>query len=465
MKAAISFAATEGGPALLYRLNEKCGISALRKCLEYITSAPMFEEGLLPLLERLAQDDLDKPVYHIPMNSIISKLYELPFLVPSIKALALEWIQCGSNDKKIVLAWFLAKITLTNDGARTNSDILSIAEKLASYGCGDHLKTILGGNLATDVSLTSIRDNQTATPGGRHDNDKKDFRSISIVPTCQEFLSDADPYLPPPIADDQATEASLLDRHFRLLREDILAPSKEAQDDPKKQQRDIFYAARPVSAESGAAVTNSKGDRLFGETDPCILFRFEIPRWFRVNTMKSVKEKADYWDKNKRILPRDALVCLERKSEENIWVPVRFGTIVRREVKDLLSQNDHKAPLIGIAFDSEKDWDDSVKELSDRSLPPTRLFVVSADLFAYQPILRGLQMITEIPFKHEIVSAKPSLPAVGDEIVIPDNLQSKVVSLDPGQRSALDAALKDRVALIQGKCSVSGVKSFHLITL
>jgi hypothetical protein len=125
MKAAISFAATEGGPALLYRLNEKCGISALRKCLEYITSAPMFEEGLLPLLERLAQDDLNKPVYHIPMNSIISKLYELPFLVPSIKALALEWIQRGSNDKKIVLAWFLAKITLTNDGARLEPIVTS----------------------------------------------------------------------------------------------------------------------------------------------------------------------------------------------------------------------------------------------------------------------------------------------------------------------------------------------------
>jgi hypothetical protein len=98
--------------------------------------------------------------------------------------------------------------------------------------------------------LTSIRDNQTATPGGRHDNDKKDVRSISIVPTCQEFLSDADPYLPSPIADDQATEASLLDRHFRLLREDILAPSKEAQDDPKKQQRDIFYAAQDQSQQN-----------------------------------------------------------------------------------------------------------------------------------------------------------------------------------------------------------------------
>ena len=447
MKAAVSYASTEGGPALLYRLNEKTGSSALRKSLEYMTSITVFEQGFLPLLERLAQDDLNKPVYNISMNSVVSKLYELPFLMTSVKTLASEWIARGSNDLRTVLAWFLAKVTIINDSARTNSDILFVANQLNGIGCGEHLKTILEGNLVTEVSLCQIRDNQTETPGGRHDNDKEDFRSISIVPTCQEFLSDANPYLPlVPTDEKEYTEALLLDRHFRLLREDILAPSKEERDDPKKQQRDIFYGVRPVSAESGVAIQGKNGNRIVGDTDPCIMFKFEMPRWFRVNSMKTTKEKVEYWDKNRRILPRDALVCLERRDEQDKWVPIRFGTIVRRETKDLLSEK----PSVGIAFESSKDWDDTLAELSDRSLPPTRLFVVSADLFAYEPILRCLQLMVEIPFKHEIVNAGPSLRADDHTIKVSDKLKSKVDALDPGQHEALESALTNRVALIQG---------------
>ena len=63
-------------------------------------------------------------------------------------------------------------------------------------------------------------------------------------------------------------------------------------------------------------------------------------------------------------------------------------------------------------------------------------------------ILRGLQMMTEIPFKHEIVHAKQSLPA--ENIEIPSSMQDRVDKLDPGQRRALEIALNDCVVLIQG---------------
>ena len=78
-----------------------------------------------------------------------------------------------------------------------------------------------------------------------------------------------------------------------------------------------------------------------GETDPCIMFKLKLPPWFRFNFM-SDKDKIDYWERNNRILPRDALICLERRSGQeshaNTWRPVRFGTIARREVKDLVSK-------------------------------------------------------------------------------------------------------------------------------
>ena len=225
MRAALAFAATESAPALLYRLDEDAGTNALRKCLEYFDKS-LFEEGLLPLLVRLAQEDLNKPVYEIPMNSIISKLYDLNFLVPSIRSILPNWVERGQNDKRMALAWFFAKLALENEEARKDSDVIAVANELDEVGCAGHLKTILEGD-KVKVNLLEIREAQMETPGGRHDNDKEDFRSIAIVPTCQEFLCDADPYLPRPTNDGSATEAFVLDRHFRLLREDLIGPSKE----------------------------------------------------------------------------------------------------------------------------------------------------------------------------------------------------------------------------------------------
>ena len=225
MRAALAFASSDGADALLYRLDGSAGTSALRKCLEFF-DASLFEEGLLPLLERLAQEDLNKPVYEIPMNSIISKLYNLKFLVPSIRSLLPNWIAGGQNDKRTALAWFFGKLALENEEARKDKDVKAIAEELQGAGCAGHLQTILEGN-KVQVTLSEIRDTQMESAGGRHDNDKEDFRSIAIVPTCQEFLCVADPYLPLPVDDGSATEAFVLDRHFRLLREDLIGPSKE----------------------------------------------------------------------------------------------------------------------------------------------------------------------------------------------------------------------------------------------
>ncbi len=206
---------------------------------------------------------------------------------------------------------------------------------------------------------------------------------------------------------------------------------------------------RHLAVETGDAVyheTGGKKIRVTGETDPCIITKLQLPKWFQVHSMKSHKEKEDYWEKNRRILPCDALICLERRNKKNDWSPVRFGTIVRREARDLIAAQ----PSIGISFTAKEDLEDALMELSDSSIPQTRLVVVSADLFAYQPILKGLQMMTQIPFKHEIVDAKQSLPAEDAPIAIPVSMTDRVNNLDDEQRAALDTALHDRVALIQG---------------
>lgn len=72
----------------------------------------------------------------------------------------------------------------------------------------------------------------TQWPGGRHSNDHVDFRQISIVPTVDELSPSQDPFLPRVdrvetfLAEDKQTQ--LLDRQFRLLREDMIRSVRDA---------------------------------------------------------------------------------------------------------------------------------------------------------------------------------------------------------------------------------------------
>lgn len=66
--------------------------------------------------------------------------------------------------------------------------------------------------------------------GPRHDNDKKLFRAIRVLPTREEVVSPIKPYLPRQKHPENASPfiAESVDRHldvqFRLMREDMLAP-------------------------------------------------------------------------------------------------------------------------------------------------------------------------------------------------------------------------------------------------
>jgi hypothetical protein len=87
----------------------------------------------------------------------------------------------------------------------------------------------------------TLPDVQAIAPGGRHDNDKADFRTIQIVPTIDEITCTQIPWLP--LRTDK--ETSVLERHFRLLREDMLQPVREALAQKGKDKHSlIFHNAR-----------------------------------------------------------------------------------------------------------------------------------------------------------------------------------------------------------------------------
>jgi len=67
---------------------------------------------------------------------------------------------------------------------------------------------------------------------GDHTNDCADFRQIVVLPTTDEVFATTPPFLPRASPDEpflrEDPEAQLLDRNFRLLREDFLLPLRES---------------------------------------------------------------------------------------------------------------------------------------------------------------------------------------------------------------------------------------------
>jgi hypothetical protein len=199
------------------------------------------------------------------------------------------------SENRTALIWFLAKLALVSDeqiGSQVRNDdtVLELSKLLSGPG-SECLDTI---------SLAHVREEQAQRPGGRHCNDSADFRSIKILPTIDEFLCPADPYLPK-ASSEPMTTAQLLDRQFRLLREDIIGPAKEAQDDKRKLKRDLFegiHASHVVTGEPVSINRNGEQVRVTGPSDPCICFSFQVPHWHRLNRLKTQSGKEQYWDTN-----------------------------------------------------------------------------------------------------------------------------------------------------------------------
>ena len=97
-----------------------------------------------------------------------------------------------------------------------------------------------------------MQQEQHDQPGGRHDNDFADYRSIRTMPTQEQISCDIEPFLPHAPTEGQATtDAELLDRTFRLYHENVLGPMRETlQRIQKNDARELKYTLDHVRADS-----------------------------------------------------------------------------------------------------------------------------------------------------------------------------------------------------------------------
>lgn len=147
----------------------------------------------------------------------------------------------------------------------------------------------------------------------RHDNDFEDIQKISIMPTTAEIFSPHNEYLP--MLDSSTWHKQglegLLDRHFRLLREDTVG---QLRDSINIELESLQAQGRPRVNENNANAArtykyaNARVEYVDIDAKKGMEFviSFDQPQQLR---NKSEKQRRDWWEASRR-LNGDALVCL-----------------------------------------------------------------------------------------------------------------------------------------------------------
>lgn len=149
--------------------------------------------------------------------------------------------------------------------------------------------------------------------GPRHDNDNIDIREISILPTLQEIQSSRIEYLPSADPHDWHVVGlgGLLDRNFRLLREDTVGQLRDAAkfelERLQHPRRQADIQRRHQGPRCNVYENAKLQDIAFDPRAAMeIVLRFGQPH---VLHSKSERQRRDWWEASKR-LAAESLLCL-----------------------------------------------------------------------------------------------------------------------------------------------------------
>ncbi|KAF8159714.1 P-loop containing nucleoside triphosphate hydrolase protein [Crassisporium funariophilum] len=436
------------------------GLAALQSAFRFNLSPQFLNSHASSTLEYLRSPDLKAINNGEYLNDVLIRIVDPPIFWVAFR----EAFLGGNLDENTseTFGWLLLQlITLPSDVAtpfREHSDTVRILNSLLNStsqqqrAIGQKLKHVLD----TVTSEDHAYDASGRGPGGRHDNDFADFRNISILPTGDEIESLEHPFLrPSDILEDPESESNRvpihLDNQFRLLREDMLYEMREelqvATGKKKGYQKGIkLEGLQVVDIDCGIEDRRTKwGLVLVCKED--------------LRQLKSLEEPANrkkYLQDHRNILKHQSLACLLAGKEI-----IAFPTIERNE--DLLAKN---PPEIVLHFEVGESTQKALLKLKMED--DITLIQIDTALFAYEPILKGLQQAKTLPLSSEIllwkdgdgisevehdaqattvVSAMRSNP----QIDLKKYLQTQTtIKLDNSQAQSLISGLTRKVSLIQG---------------
>lgn len=172
--------------------------------------------------------------------------------------------------------------------------------------------------------------------GPRHDNDFENIEEIEILPTTSEIMAVRAEYLPTTEPRDWHLQnvEGLLDRQFRLLREDTVGQLRDAVRNEVEQMQNP--GLQPSNAGSKTirtlTYTNLKFLSMKSDKDVGVVFEATVDQPHRART-KINKELREWWMQSKR-LPVDAVVCIIGNDGDTIFCSVTALSANRKNQTD-----------------------------------------------------------------------------------------------------------------------------------
>jgi hypothetical protein len=430
-------------------------LEALRSALRQDTSVGFIDRSISPFLKYLS----DVTIKSISNGQFLQDMLVIVVDPPTFWNAFVNAHNAGrlNEGSTYAFAWLLLELLLLPNPP--DIDLLNTAKLVIKNGSLLDSPSHEVRNVAYQIrhilqakASSVISNPDTSGPGGRHDNDFVDYREIAIYPTADEFMSSKQPFYRPAASVTEAEAEDRvgihLDNQFRLLREDMLA---ELRNDiqivigKKKGRRS------PVSLQQLSVAGIDCGEEK--KWKQCA-FKLHCEKGLEKLTKLPGSSRTKYLKDNPRFLKHQSFGCLFQGEK------IIAFAVLERDVTGLIQDR----PTIALQICG----DEAFKKLllAFRRPEPVNYIQVDTPFFAYEPVLRCLQNMRDLPLAQELLGANleelygASRPIRSDFV---EELKTqgsngvqrllktdKPIELDPSQMESLLAGLGQLVSLIQG---------------
>jgi hypothetical protein len=429
----------------------KSGLPAIGKAFRFSGDSAFLNGSATSVLRYLADPTVKQLHGGNFLHRILEQIVQPPTFWTTFVQAHLD--QALSEDATLAFAWLLLEIL--RDLSGDLPDVRDIAERITineSLLGSEHLEVRKLGHKIKHLLENTSADTTGTGPGGRHDNDHADYRKIKVLPTADEFSSNDRPFYRRADAIESVKISQRshlhLDNQFRLLREDLLG---ELRNDfqisigaKKGRRRVILRKLQFVGIDCGLPNRRKACSIKF----QC---NADIPQ---LKHFPDCSLRRKHVAENKGLLKHQSLGCLASKGDV-----VAFVSVDRDENE--LSQ---QPPILRLRITDDEAL---MKVLIASKISQDFEFIqVDTAVFAYEPVLRCLQNMLEVPLHEQLLEPtsgqKEALSGIQPTRtieVISANLDrdlqhllstTKSVKLDNAQAQSLVTGLSKRVSLIQG---------------
>jgi hypothetical protein len=435
------------------------GLSALQTAIRYDLSPKFLNTHATAVLEFFQTPDL-KPINNGQfLTDIIIKIVDPPMFWMAFRGAFLK----GQLEESATASfgWLLLQLcSLPIDQATPYREDVDMTSILASLVNSNSPKIVMLGTKITEIltvatPVTMAGPSGGVGPGGRHDNDFADFRMISILPTSGELSSTDPPFLrPSSVLEDPGTESNRvaihLDNQFRLLREDMLYEMREELDVALGRKKGHHKGVKINGLSVKEIDLGPPGKRTkWGLVCTC---KEDLPQFKGLEE----KERKKYLDEKKNFFKHQSLACLLAGKEI-----LAFPTINRDETR--LAKN---PPEIVLQFENTEGTRFALRKLKREN--DIKLIQIDTAVFAYEPVLKGLQQAINLPLSSELLLWKKGdvleeIPMANQATMAINALREDPrtnlkpllrtatdIRLDASQARSLLSGLTQKVSLIQG---------------